>query len=148
MPNRIFTPSRYAKKSISFSHASSLLLVTANPPTPPSLLVSLSSCRIRGLLDTGASVCLLKDFVFRSLPSSFKLLPAKINLQIIAAASMNVIGRVYLPITLTSVIVSPCFYVVCNMNRSATLGCDFFVSFWCCFRYKSNTLNIRNEKIP
>lgn len=69
-----------------------LLLVATNPPTPTSVLVSVASCRVRALLDTGASACLIKDSVYRSLLASPKLLPAKVTLQTVTAPSMRVIG--------------------------------------------------------
>lgn len=101
--------------------------MAADLSTHTSAFIDVVSLRVRALICPGASVCLLKETVFRYFSASFEISQARVSLQIVSASSMKVIGKVYLPVTIAGT-VSRCFYVVFNMNRSRHSWTWFSVS--------------------
>lgn len=93
--------------------------IFGGPPTPTSAPIAVASLRVRALIGTTASVCLLKEVVFRHLSAFLK--QDLVTLQIVTASSVKVFGRVYLSVTHDGVTVYQCFYIVHNRTDQPIL---------------------------
>ena len=103
----------------------------------------------RPLIDTGASISLIKESVFRSLPAQFRILQrSSMRVHSASGDTLRVLGTSHLPVKIGNQNLSHDFVIIEDLKCPVIIGIDFLRKHNATLNLPKNVMTLGHEDIP